>query len=95
MAKSKSTNSLPPRDVIANRVEAQRKRVWQARAMCSIASKAAQELGGTQAESFSQDAWLALEGVAELLDDIASNLEGEVVLAQPKLGEGIEEEARS
>jgi hypothetical protein len=96
MAKSKSTNSLPPRDVIAWRVESQRKRVWQARAICDITAQAARaaETGGSASANFSESAWSAMEAVSDLLDSIASKLESEVVLAQPKPGEGGDEEAQ-
>ena len=87
MAKSKSTNSLPSRGLIVRRVETQRKRVWEAQAICSIAGKAAQELSGGEAISFAQDAWLALAGVADLLGSIAGKLDGDVMLAQPGPGE--------
>lgn len=73
---------LPPRAVIAERVEAQRQRVWQAQAMCGVTSHAARSLQGLDSEAgrFAQDVWLALEGVVELLGEVAGKLEGDVVL---------------
>ncbi len=91
MAKSKSSKSqIPPRAVIDRRVEEQRRRVWQAQAMCNITSRAAYAEDGGAANKFSTDTWVAMESVAELLG-IAGELEGDVVLktATP------EEEAQS
>ena len=87
MAKSKSSNTLPPRDLIADRVEAQRYRVWQAQAICKLISRAGRAEDGGQAGKFSTDTWVAMESMAELLDSIAGQLEGDVVLAPAKPGE--------
>jgi hypothetical protein len=89
MAKSKSTNTLPPREIITKRVEAERRRIWQAQAICSITSEAAAVLvgGGSDAAHFAESAWVALEGVAELLDSIAGKLDGDAVLAPAEPGE--------
>jgi len=77
MAKSKSTNMLALRDLVAWRVEAQRNRVWHAQAICSITGRA--EDGG-QADKFATDIWVAMESVAELLGSIAGQLEANVIL---------------
>jgi hypothetical protein len=73
---------LPPRQVIAKRVEDQRRRVWQAQAICDLTSTAARhaQTGGSEAAKFAQAAWVAMEAVSELLDDIAGKLEADVVL---------------
>jgi hypothetical protein len=89
MAKSKSSKTLPPREVITKRVETQRRRVWQAQAVCSITSQAAAVLvgGGSEAARFAESAWVALEGMAELLDSTAGKLDGDAVLAPAEPGE--------
>jgi hypothetical protein len=94
MAKSKSSKALPSRTVIANRVEEQRRRVWQAQSICRLTSLAAHAEEGGGADKFSTDTWIAMEGVAELLGSIAGELEGNVVLAQVKLGDEHDQEAR-
>jgi hypothetical protein len=82
---------LPPRDVIAERIETQRRRVFWVQAICSITSAAAADFAesGSIATSrrFAENAWNAMEGVAELLDSIAGKLESDVVLALPEPGE--------
>lgn len=44
MAKANSSKKLPPRDVIAMRVEAERRHISQAQAICSITSLAAHDI---------------------------------------------------
>jgi len=83
MAKSKSTNMLALRDLVAWRVEAQRNRVWHAQAICSITARAGRAEDGGQADKFATDIWVAMESVAELLGSIAGQLEANVILRPP------------
>jgi hypothetical protein len=82
MAKSKSTNKLPARYLIEKRLQVQQRRVFQAQAICSIASRASEQLSSKEAKEFSEDAWSALAAVAELLGNIACRLDTDEVLAQ-------------
>jgi hypothetical protein len=86
MANSKSTSPIPPRGIIENRIEEQRRRVFHAQAICGIASLAARRAQGHgnhgDATTFTQNAWSALEAVEELLGRIAEGLEADVLLAQ-------------
>jgi hypothetical protein len=97
MAESKSTNKLPPRAVITDRVEEQRRRIWHAQAICTMTALAAKHVrtGADEAGPFAQDAWMVMEGVAELLGEVAGALEGDVVLDHVKLEERDHEEAQS
>lgn len=44
MAKANFSNKLPPRDVIAMRIKAERRHIFQAQAICSITSLAARDI---------------------------------------------------
>lgn len=74
-----ATDKLPPREIISERVEEQRRRVWQAQAICSITALAGRT-ANHGAKDFAQDTYIAMEAVCELLDDVAGKLEGDVVL---------------
>jgi hypothetical protein len=94
MAKSKSTNTLPPRDVIGERLEAQRRAIWRAQGICSLASSAGHHFhaGSESPAEFATNVWTALEGVTEMLNGIAGALEPDTLL-QPKTAEEIAQDA--
>jgi hypothetical protein len=94
MAETKSTNTLPPRDLIAKRVEAQRSAIWRAQGICGLASNAGHHFhddGLNSPTEFATNIWTALEGASEMLDAIAGALEPDVLL-QPKTAEETAEE---
>jgi hypothetical protein len=66
-------------ELVAWRVEAQRKRLWQVQAICSITARAGRE-EDTGAPGFAQDVWIAMEAVDDLLDSIAGQLEAGMML---------------
>ena len=84
MAKSKSNSAVAPRYIIEDRLENQRRCIWRAQSICNIMSMAARnaQTGGSDPGAFTRDAWSAMEAVGLMLEDIASELEPDVVLDQ-------------
>jgi hypothetical protein len=83
-------DALPSREDIAERLETQRKAVWQAQGICGLASSAAHHFsdhGSDSPAAFATNVWTALEGVSEMLDNIAGALEPDVLLTPCKAEE--------
>ncbi len=96
MAKTECINSLPARGIIEDRLEEQRRRIWRAQSICNITALAARRAQGVgnegDAAAFTQNAWSAMEAVGILLEDVAGDLEPDVVLdRRAAAGEGTEE----
>jgi hypothetical protein len=83
-------DALPSREDIAERLEAQRKAIWHAQGICSLASSAGEHFrddGKGSAGAFATDVWTALEGVSKMLDRVAGALEPDVLLTAAKVTE--------
>jgi hypothetical protein len=83
------SDSLPTREDIAERLEAQRTAIWQAQGVCGLAASAARHFrndGERSVTAFTTYVWTALEGVTETLDNIAGALEPDVLCRVPKQG---------
>ena len=64
MAKANSSNKLPPRDVIAMRIKAERRHIFQAQAICSITCLAARDIRDSVRLTFRGTPWVEMEDVA-------------------------------
>ena len=94
MATSKST--LPGRDTLDGRLEAQRQALFRATGIVGSVRRVLEDSGspidGAIDQNTPTDAWTALAAAQELLDHVAGELDPAVILEQPPAEA---EEARS
>jgi hypothetical protein len=82
-----NSDSLPSREDIAERLEANRTAIWQAQGVCGLAASAARHFrndGDRSVTAFTTYVWTALDGVTETLNNIAGALEPDVLCRVPK-----------
>jgi hypothetical protein len=88
MGKSQPTAPGDVPDVIFERIEAQRARLWQARAIIETVSKCLDEQGETGDDKQAQPLWWSLQAVSELIENVNHRLDPAVISARAEVGDG-------
>jgi hypothetical protein len=92
MAMTTVSKALPSREVIEDRVEAARLKIWQVEGTCGLASTAGWGESGGSA-GFAHNIWTSMAGAARALDAVAGLLDPSVLLdtaeTDPETGEVI------
>lgn len=73
---------LPGRETLNDRLEAQRKRIFQVMGICGLSNIAghADDMDSQGAKHFAESVWCALELARDTLNDIAGELDPMVIL---------------
>ena len=88
MANSKAAAAAAVGDVLSKRLETQRQRIFQARAIVEVVCKGLDEDGEVGDDRQEQFFWWSLFAVTEMLQDIANQLEPAAISKRVEVSNG-------